>query len=75
MSLASNPESTLCLDEQPKDMPRGSITQSWLRSSGCTFGKIRSSETAECWWCGEAELLVDHLSTKSAGNGGGKDGL
>lgn len=34
MSLASNPEFTLCLDEQPKDMPHGSFnsklaTEQW----------------------------------------------
>lgn len=41
---------------------------------GVFSGKKGVAGTAQCWWCGEAELSFDHLSRKSAGNGGRKDG-
>ena len=41
---------------------------------GVFLERIGAVETAECWWCGQAEQSVFH-STQNAGNGEKKEEL
>lgn len=58
----------MCLDEHPYEMSRGSINSKLATKLWVYFRvEIGVADIAECWWCEEAGLSVDQLSTKSAG--------